>query len=120
MKPLHNSYFDFTGKIALVTGGAGFLGTYFCRALADRGATVLIADTSIEAAQKLENEINLEASSTSKSFFLDVSDEANVTQVFETISKEYGHIDVLFNNAASKSKSLKAFLRILKNYSMDT
>ena len=36
--------FDLTGKTAIVTGGAGLLGRYFCYALADFGANIVVAD----------------------------------------------------------------------------
>ena len=43
--------FDLTGRVALVTGGAGLLGAEFCRTLAEAGARVVVADLNRSAAQ---------------------------------------------------------------------
>ena len=60
---LKNSYmskFDLAGKTAIVTGGAGLLGKYFCYALADCGANVVIADINKQSAQLLAKELEIE------------------------------------------------------------
>ena len=41
--------FNLTGKIALVTGALGLIGKEHCKALAQAGATVIVADLSLEA-----------------------------------------------------------------------
>ena len=42
--------FDMTGKVALITGGTGWLGSAFAAALAEVGATVVVSSTSLERA----------------------------------------------------------------------
>ena len=42
--------FDLSGRVAIVTGGAGLLGAEFCRTLAGAGAHVVVADIDGEAA----------------------------------------------------------------------
>jgi FlaA1/EpsC-like NDP-sugar epimerase len=44
--------FDMTGKVALVTGGTGWLGTAFCEALAEAGCSVIISSRNRERAQE--------------------------------------------------------------------
>ena len=41
--------FDLTGRVAIVTGGAGLLGKEFCRTLAEAGAAVVVADLNEDA-----------------------------------------------------------------------
>ena len=52
---------DFSRQIALVTGGAGGIGTAITKRLIKDGAHVVIADLNIEAGQKLADEINASA-----------------------------------------------------------
>ena len=49
---------DLTGKVAVVTGGGGVLGSYFAKALAECGAKVAIMDLNQEPADKVAAEIN--------------------------------------------------------------
>ena len=88
-----NNIFDLSGKIVLVMGGSGNLGTAEVDALADFGATVLSVHLQDEQSnnETRENVIHISA---------DFSDSAQHGAVFERIAKEYGRIDVLINNAA--------------------
>jgi len=85
-----NNIFDLTGKVVLVIGGSGNLGTAYVVALASFGAEVI----SVHRSEVSENRPNV------KHILADLSDKQAHKAVFEKISKEYGHIDVLINNAA--------------------
>ena len=52
--------FDITGKVAVVTGGAGILCGNMCRFLAERGVKVAILDENLSAAQHMADEIRSE------------------------------------------------------------
>ncbi|OJY68149.1 MAG: hypothetical protein BGP16_14880 [Sphingobium sp. 66-54] len=83
----------FEGKIALITGGAGGLGSAIARRLAAEGAHVVITDVAEAAGKALADEIGGQ--------FLrhDVSSEAEWAQVTDAVLAIAGRIDVLVNTA---------------------
>ncbi|MBE6883805.1 MAG: SDR family oxidoreductase [Ruminococcaceae bacterium] len=82
--------FDLSGKVILVMGGSGNLGTAYVDALAAFGGTVVSVHRK-EVAEKRENVTHILA---------DLSKKAAHQAVFERIAVEYGRLDVLINNAA--------------------
>ena len=68
-----NSYFDLTGRSALVTGAAGGIGSAVAAALADAGAAVLVTDLDKDAAAAVAERIS-DAGGRAESAALDVSD----------------------------------------------
>ncbi len=104
------------GQVALVTGGAGILGRLFCRALVQAGAQVAVVDLNAEAAQDAASAIGHQAAG----FACDVSDPASVTAVVEAVMGRFGRIDVLINNAATKTADVRAFFEPFETYSLET
>lgn len=87
------------GLVALVTGGAGHLGSAMTTKLAERGARVVVADVDAErAADHAATMTNrgLDAMAVE----LDVATEISVDSAFSEAEHRYGGIDVLVNNAA--------------------
>ena len=83
------------GKVALVTGGGSGLGEACVHALADRGATVVVADISKEAAERVAGEVGGKAAALTT----DVADEDAVRSTIERIVADHGRLDVAVNNA---------------------
>lgn len=84
---------EFEDKVAIVTGGAGGLGSATCRALAAEGARVLVADIDERGARRVANEIGGE------SFVVDVSRlEGNQALVAAAIEL-FGGVDFVYLNA---------------------
>jgi 3-oxoacyl-[acyl-carrier protein] reductase len=86
-----------TGKVALVTGGGGGIGSAICRRLAAAGAQVIVNYNSnaqkaeaVMAALAGENHLALQAS---------VTDSAALRQVAAQVRDRYGTLDLLVNNA---------------------
>jgi 3-oxoacyl-[acyl-carrier protein] reductase len=96
-----------SGKVALVTGGAGGIGRAIVRALAAEGADVGIADRNAQSAKATAGEITSLGVRTA-SAGADVSDEAQAEAAFSTITKTLGDIDILCNNAGIGTTSLLA------------
>lgn len=88
--------FDLSGKVVLVAGGAGYLGRSICLALAEQGATVMIADLAEERATALVAEINTRGGK-SHAIQLDVAVEESSKSAIATVMATCGRLDVLVN-----------------------
>lgn len=88
--------FSLTGKVALVTGGYGHLGTAISLGLAEAGATVYVLGRSeVKFREAFSGYTSLNMSF----IYCDISDTATVVAAFEQVQQERGRIDVLVNNA---------------------
>ncbi len=86
------------GKVAVVTGAALGIGRATCRLLAREGAMVAITDVLDAAGQQVAAEISGDGG-TARYWHLDVSNEAEVSKVFDEVKTAFGKLDVLVNNA---------------------
>lgn len=111
--------FSLDEKVVVLTGGGGILGRHFASALAQYGATVVVADLNFESAKAVCQEILNDFSLEAHPFELDVSSEASVKSIMEFVVDKFGRLDVLHNNAASKSSDLKRFFANTEEYDMD-
>ena len=110
------SKFQLGGKVALVTGGAGILGQHFCRGLQQAGGQVAVVDVDEAAAQSVADQLGERAAG----FGCDVSQPESVSACVQAVLARFGHIDVLHNNAASKSHDVRAFFAPFEEYSLET
>ncbi len=93
-----SNLFSLEGKVALVTGAAYGIGFAIAEAYAKAGAKIAFNCRSrehMEQALKNYQEKGIEA----KGYYCDVTDEKQVTDMVEQISRELGSIDILVNNA---------------------
>lgn len=88
--------FSLSGRTALVTGAAGYLGSMIATALAEAGAHVLVNSRSAERSEKLVAELR-EVGLSAESAVFDVADEAAVRDFFE--ARGNIAINILVNNA---------------------
>ncbi|MGA1559210.1 MAG: SDR family NAD(P)-dependent oxidoreductase, partial [bacterium] len=93
---------DMTGKVALVTGGAGGIGEFICERLAQAGGTVLMLDVDESKAKETLGRLGerLGAAAQRIQFVLgDLNDLQATDQLAQDLIKRHGTIDVLVNNA---------------------
>lgn len=117
-KPLSN-LFDLTGKVAVVTGGAGIIGSRVCRALAAHGARVAVVDIDKGAAGDLAKDIVADYGTEAIDIHCDVSSPESVAAMVETVCHAFGGIHVLHNNAAAKAKNLDDFFAPFENFKLE-
>lgn len=86
------------GKVAIVTGAASGIGKEIARRFAKEGASVVIADLMLHAAQATVEEFNA-AGHRAFAVAMDVSDEAAVEAGIAAAIKAFGKIDILVSNA---------------------
>lgn len=89
--------FDFSGKVALITGGATGIGRASAQAFASAGATVVVGDVDDRAAETVE--LIQAAGGIAEFVRTDVTDDDSVRSLVETAVSHHGTIDVAFNNA---------------------
>ncbi len=114
----NNSYLRLEGKIALVTGAAGIIGKVLVRSLLEHGASVAMLDMDESSLQQQRSELPPEAPV--HTYVCDLSVEAEITDSVAKINQDFGRIDILYNNAASKGSDLLRFFEPAETYSMET
>jgi NAD(P)-dependent dehydrogenase (short-subunit alcohol dehydrogenase family) len=92
--------FDLTGKTAIVTGGGRGLGAQIAEALAEAGANVVVCSRKLEACQEVSEKLK-EKGVGSLALSCDVTNTNEVNRVVEETSREFGRIDILFNNSGA-------------------
>lgn len=98
---------DFSGRVAVVTGGAGVLCSQFCRALASCGAKVAILNRTLSRAETLAQEIRTEGGE-AMAMQVDVTDAGNVRIAHEQVLEAYGPCDILVNGAGGNAPAATA------------
>jgi NAD(P)-dependent dehydrogenase (short-subunit alcohol dehydrogenase family) len=89
----------FAGKVAIVTGGGSGIGAAIVRALADRGATVVIADIDEAAAKSVAEQIDAASDVKVSTAVVDVTDSDAVADLVNQVAADHGSLDLIFNNA---------------------
>ena len=116
----YRALFDLSGKVCVVTGGAGILGRRFCAGLADFGAAVAVVDLDEEGASACARDIKSTFGIQSVGVGCDVTKTASVDAMVKRVEETLGPIDVLHNNAASKGADAGKFFAPLEQFSLET
>ena len=94
-------YFDLTGKVAIITGGATGIGRGIAEGLADAGAAIVIAARRLENCQMACEEIAERTGTRTLPCRCDITDREQVSGLVDAVVAELGHIDILVNNSGT-------------------
>ena len=84
------------GRVAIVTGGAGGIGSATAQRLADEGATVIVADIDAAGAERVVAQLG----GATSAFQFDAGDAASIEALIQAAVSRHGRLDILHNNAA--------------------
>lgn len=97
---------EFSRKVALITGGAGGIGSETARLLVSEGAHVVLADLNVEGAQKVADEINSQYGEyRAIPVQMDVTSEEQIHRAYAETALTYGGVDIIVNNAGLATSS---------------
>jgi NAD(P)-dependent dehydrogenase (short-subunit alcohol dehydrogenase family) len=91
--------FDLTDKVAIITGGAGGIGVVYAKALAEAGASVVLADMNLDAAKAAAETLAAEGHPV-VGVGVDVRSADSAAAMAQSAIDAFGAIDILVNNAA--------------------
>jgi len=94
---MYNS-FDLSGKVALVTGGAGGIGKALALGLADAGADVVVTSRGLAKLEEVAEQIKAKGRK-SLAISTDVTDAKSVEDMVENVLKVFSRINILVNGA---------------------
>jgi NAD(P)-dependent dehydrogenase (short-subunit alcohol dehydrogenase family) len=100
-----SAMFDLTGRVAVLTGGAGLLGRQYTRTLLAAGARVLIADIDQEAAEREATAAVADVGGDAVGVGVNVAAAEDVERMVAATLARWERLDILINNAAIDPKA---------------
>ncbi len=95
--------FDLTGKNAVITGGAGVLGSLIAEGLGKAGASIAICDIAEDKAKELAEKLNSQKIN-AKAYKMNVMEKSAIEECTEQIYKDFKQVDILVNGAGGNMK----------------
>lgn len=90
--------FDLTGKVAVITGAGNGLGYELAEAMAEAGAHVVCGDIDMQGNERSAERVR-QLGKKALAVKCDVTREADVSALFQAADKEFGQVDIAFENA---------------------
>lgn len=116
----YQDLFTLENKVAVVTGAAGILGSEFCKALCAVGAKVACLDSDAEKLRALQDMVTEQADLKRFMFVVcDVSNPESVQKSTENVLANFSKIDILLNNAATKTNNPRDFFTPFFDYPLN-
>lgn len=91
---------DLSGRVALVTGGAGHIGQAICETLAELGAAIAVLDINQKATTRVVERIRFEFDVEAMPLVVDLADQQDVQLAPAQVLDRFGRLDILVNDAA--------------------
>ncbi len=92
--------FDLKNKVAIITGGGGFLGVQFAEAIAEMGGKPILIDFNQESLDKASARLTNSGFSNFSTYIADVTDEKSIIDLSNQLLNNYKSLDILINSAA--------------------
>ena len=92
-------YFDLSGKVAIITGGATGIGRGIAEGLADAGASIIIASRRLEKCEEACEQITARVGVKTLPHLCDITNMHAVEGLVQDVIKGFGRIDILVNNS---------------------
>jgi len=96
--------FDLTGRVAVITGGAGLLGEQHARAIAAAGGIPVLVDIHQQRASEKAEELSREYGVAAIGCAADITQQEQLEALRDEIVARFGRLDILINNAANNPK----------------
>src|ERR1700733_9292956 len=90
-------------KVVVITGAGQGIGRELANQFAGAGTHVIVVDIAAEKAQATTEWIDAEWPGSATSAAVDVTDAGRVAELFDTVARTRGRIDVLVNNAVTET-----------------
>ena len=117
---IYQQMFNLQERVAVVTGAAGILGAELCVALGELGVNIACLDSHEDNLSSLEKKLSNKCNANKfLTISCDVSNPDSVSKTIKHVLKHFSHIDILFNNAATKSKDPPNFFKSFSDYPID-
>ena len=98
MSKLSDTLFDFTGRVIIVTGAAGAIGSETARVFAELGANVVLTDLNEEKVKAVAADIHSKSGKETLGIKMDSTNEADIQAMVDTVVAKFGKISGLVNN----------------------
>lgn len=94
--------FDLSGKVAVITGGAGLLGTKHAEALLEVGAYCVLVDVLEDKVRDVAKRLSsMNPSYKVLGLQVDITRSQEIQRMLDRVIREFGKVDILINNAAN-------------------
>jgi NAD(P)-dependent dehydrogenase (short-subunit alcohol dehydrogenase family) len=99
-----HTLFDLSGRVAIITGGAGLLGYHHGAILAAAGAHVVLLDLAAANPSLRADQLQLAHGPECLGLAIDITHEASILEARDAVLAKFGRVDILINNAANNPK----------------